>query len=469
MEDTPPSPPIDRDTCYQIAHDELFPLCTDEGDRLGIELEMCAVQVTSSPPAVVPFFNQQGKGLRSLLRELAQQEGWPDDYTGDEQLSAAALKLNLGNGDSLTFEPGGQIEYSSQPHTDLRQALANSSALQEKLRNHLNSHAMFLLQLGINPWHTLDEIGLQIAKPTYLLLRHHFTQFSPIGKRMMCQACTQQVNLDCGANDELVVKRYLVANLLAPYVAAMFSTSGVWDGNQMQMQGFRTHIWHEIDNSRVGFPALQNVAWQRTRAACAQAYLEFALQAFVVHYDNNRKLRLSFHNWIDEGRGGMKPTVEDFRRHLYTLFPEVRPRGYFELRSLDCQPAIWQPAPVAFYLGILYHAANLDRVLDALLPELGQQEKMMLTAGYGLERVTAEFHQRLQWLTDLALAGMEKLPARFRCAEAQQRLKVFFEHFTLQNKTPAADIQMLVKNNDKGYLCPEQLQRLEDQWAALLK
>ena len=58
-----------------------------------------------------------------MLRDLALQEGWPDTYAGDELLSKEALRLDLGEGDSLTFEPGGQIEYSSQPHTDLHKVL----------------------------------------------------------------------------------------------------------------------------------------------------------------------------------------------------------------------------------------------------------------------------------------------------------------------------------------------------------
>ncbi len=465
----PPDYPIDKDICAQIVHDELFPLRATDDDLVGIEVEMIAAQVTANSfPTVVPFFSAEGKGLRTMLRDLALQEGWPDTYAGDELLSKEALRLDLGEGDSLTFEPGGQIEYSSQPHTDLHKVLNRSRVVQEKLAAHLAHHSIHLLRLGINPWHTLSEIGLQIPKTTYLLLDYHFGHFSPIGRRMMQQACTQQVNLDYGASEDLLAKRYLVCNLLAPYSAAMFATSGVWDRHHMQMQTFRTHVWRELDRTRTGFPALQAIARERSRAACVQAYLDFALQALVVRLGNDKQHSTTFLDWLDVGIKGMRPTVKDFRDHLYTLFPEVRPRGYLELRSIDCQPLIWQPAPVAFYLGIVYHPPHLDRVLDALLPELGRQEEMMHLACHGLARVEANFHQRLHWLTELALAGLEALPPRFRCTGAKNRLQVFFEHFTLKNKTPAADIQMLVKNSDKGYLCPEQLLQLEEKWAALL-
>ena len=467
--DIPPDTPIDRDTCYQIVHDQLLSLSPPDNDLIGIEVEMIVAKTAaSSLPTVVPFFSATGKGLRTILRELALQEGWPDGYAGDELLSKEALKLNLGEGDSLTFEPGGQIEYSSHPHTSVSEVLARSQVVQDKLAAHLARHSMQLLRLGINPWHTPYEIGLQIPKTTYLLLDHHFGHFAPIGRRMMLQACTQQVNLDCGASDELLAKRYLVCNLLAPYSAAMFANSGLWDRQHMDMRTFRTHIWRKLDSSRTGFPDLTAVAQDRSRAACVQSYVDFALQALVVHLSNDENRRITFQDWLAQGIDGKRPTVKEFQDHLYTLFPEVRPRGYLELRSIDCQPLTWQPAPVAFYLGIVYHPTYLDRALDELLPELGQQEEMMHLACHGLAQVGENFHQRLRGLTELAMAGMDTLPPRFRCPDAKKRLQVFFEHFTLQNKTPAADIQMLAKNSDKGYLCPEQLQRLEATWAALL-
>ncbi len=468
--DTPLDTPIDRDACYQIVHDQLFPLCRAEGDLVGIEIEAITAQITpASLPAVVPFFNPKGKGLRTVLRDLAQQEGWSDAYEGDELLSKEALKLNWGDsGDSLTFEPGGQIEYSSAPHRDVSTVLRRSQEVQEQLAAHLAQHSIQLLRIGINPWHTVAEIGLQIPKTAYLLLDHHFGNFSPIGRRMMQQTCTQQLNLDCGAHDELVAKRYLVCNLLAPYGAAMFANSGVWDRQHMGLRGFRTHIWRELDRSRTGFPDLRGVARERSRAACAQAYVDFALQALIVHLSNSPSRGITFQDWLDAGIEGKRPTVRDFQDHLYTLFPEVRPRGYLELRSLDCQLLGWQHAPVAFYLGIVYHPTHLDRALDELLPELGQQEKMMHLACHGLAQRDENFHQRLCWLAELAITGMGTLPPRLRCADAQKRLQFFFEHFTLQSKTPAADMQLLAKNSDADYLCPAQLSRLEATWVARL-
>ena len=66
------------------------------------------------------------------------------------------------------------------------------------------------------------------------------------------------------------------------------------------------------------------------------------------------------------------PTLEEWREHLSTLFPEVRPRGHFELRSCDAVPPQWYAAPLALAVGITYDPRGAHAALDLLgRPDLG--------------------------------------------------------------------------------------------------
>lgn len=47
---------------------------------------------------------------------------------------------------------------------------------------------------------------------------------------------------------------------------------------------------------------------------------------------------LPFRKWMTSGHAAGWPTIEDYRCHLSTLFPPVRPRGWLELRVLDALP-----------------------------------------------------------------------------------------------------------------------------------
>jgi glutamate--cysteine ligase len=73
--------------------------------RIGAELELIPVGAASR--RIVPVAGEAGT-LR-VLYDLAQQHGW--DVAG----SAEAPMFRLPGGGTITYEPGGQIEYSSPP------------------------------------------------------------------------------------------------------------------------------------------------------------------------------------------------------------------------------------------------------------------------------------------------------------------------------------------------------------------
>jgi glutamate--cysteine ligase len=57
-----------------------------------------------------------------------------------------------------------------------------------------------------------------------------------------------------------------------------------------------------------------------------------------------------------------KPTIQDFKNHLSTIFTEIRLKQYIEIRSLDtCEWDCHCGGP-ALYTGLLY--ANLDEALE---------------------------------------------------------------------------------------------------------
>ena len=460
------NPRIDRDGCYEIIDNTVFQ--TQEYRQrqrgqlpgsIGLEMEMLAVRANKGQvPGVVPFFSTSSVGLREILQPLAG-EGKVNDFSA-QLLDDSILKLTLANGDSLTFEPGGQIEYSSRCYDHTAEAVAAITANQQTLVRLLRAHAIELLAIGINPWHTVDEIGLQIAKPNYLALDAHFINIGSQGQRMMRQTCTNQVNLDFGADQQTLAKRYLAANYLAPYAAAIFANSGVWDRNLSTIPGFRTAVWRDTDNSRTGIADLSILERKLTKRACVDSYFEFALQAQVI----GRGVKgVTFDQWITNGIDGQFPNVADFKNHLYTLFPEVRPRGrYLEIRSLDSQAFVWQFVPLTFYVSLLYRDDALDQVIDRLATN-DWQGKMKL-ACQGLAVDDRQFVDRAKWLMELAIDGITLIPAFATDKDCRERLSRFHEFFTLKGKSPASDIQTVMRNSGRGYLSLDDLRRLQERW-----
>ena len=58
----------------------------------------------------------------------------------------------------------------------------------------------------------------------------------------------------------------------------------------------------------------------------------------------------TFRDWLD---GEDPPSTDDLALHMTTLFPPVRPRGWFEVRYLDAQPWQWWPVPMAVLTALL--------------------------------------------------------------------------------------------------------------------
>jgi glutamate--cysteine ligase len=71
-----------------------------------------------------------------------------------------------------------------------------------------------------------------------------------------------------------------------------------------------------------------------------------------------------FRRFLDTGLDGEPATLDDWRLHLTTLFPEVRLKGYIELRSADSQPPARVLGLPALVKGMFHEADCLDAVDD---------------------------------------------------------------------------------------------------------
>jgi glutamate--cysteine ligase len=114
----------------------------------------------------------------------------------------------------------------------------------------------------------------------------------------------------------------------------------------------------------------------------------------------------------------------EWKFHLTTLFPEVRPKDYFEIRSADTIPIVSLAAPVVFVAGIIYDreiAASVTRFLGA------PDEDLLERAGkFALN--DPEIREVAGQLIELALHGAANLGedyiASLHVAEAEEYFRL---------------------------------------------
>lgn len=437
---------------------------------VGVEVEMHAFQAASfreQQPRPVPLFGPDSLSA-ALIKLHSQRPDWQFDTVGDQQ--DKLLNIQLEERDQITFEPGGQLEISSRPYPCLDDAISRVSSLSDILDRHLKAEGIELLQIGFNPWLNTDDLSLQMTKPRYQAMNEYFNAIGPYGREMMRLTCTIQVNLDFGSHDRVLAKRYLAANLLGPVATAIFAYSPITKGRPNGYKSYRSKIWQQLDHTRTGFPDLQRIATNLDRQTCVQVYMERLMAARVVFIEalGHRPMiqPLTFGEWLANGYEGVWPTAKDFETHLSLFFPEVRARGFMELRSVDVQSRVWQVVPACFFTALLYDDENLDRLLELLPVDQKQVLDYWQRSSYGLaDPYLAKLAKQIM---TMAVERFEKLPSCYQGNQAAGIFRAFARHFTQEGRSPADDILDSLGESGDAQLSPSTLRRVEDHWRDLI-
>lgn len=465
---------IDRRECRQWVADEVFRLrprdyCLKHPKwpgMVGIEVEMQCYWRSSLEKGQPQWVSLSGeRSLSTALLDLrSKRPDWTFETLPDDP--SILLAVHMDEGDHITFEPGGQLEISSKPYPCLKDAIRRVAQVTEMLKEHLRRHEIELIQIGANPWFDTETLPLQMTKPRYRAMNDYFGTIGPYGRQMMRLTCTIQVNLDFGESDEILAKRFLAANLIAPIATSIFAYSAFSSGRPNGYKSYRSRIWQGLDNSRTGFPRLEGVMAKLNKESCVEAYLERLMDAQVVFIEalNYKSMsgQLTFGQWIEQGYEGIYPTVKDFQTHMSLFFPEVRARGFLELRSVDVQSPVWQVVPACFYTALLYDERNLNALIDLLAGDAASLQRLWEQSSYGL--ADAELRNLSIQVMDLAQSGFNRLPSCYQGDGAGRVFTAFAERFTYIGRSPADDLLEIFSKSGDEYLTPQTIFELEQMW-----
>jgi glutamate--cysteine ligase len=336
--------------------------------RVGAEVELIPVDATSrrACPIVEPVGGVGGVGAVGetgaadapatlpVVRRLAARERWtehPSPY--------GAPVFVTPDGGVVSYEPGGQLEYSAPPCASLATLSARLRATVGALAAEARAGGIELLAVGLDPHNVIDVVPLQLSGARYAAMDAYLATRGRSGARMMRQTASFQVTLDAGEDP---VGAWRVLSAAAPYVTALFANSSRYAGHASGYRSARAHTWRTLDPTRTGLPAAD-------AADPAAAYGAFALAAPAIFHRDPEGSYHSFADLLDAGR----VTEADWNLHLTTLFPEVRPRRIgdtptFEVRSADAISAEWYAAPLVLLAGIIYDRRARREAAELLGP-----------------------------------------------------------------------------------------------------
>jgi glutamate--cysteine ligase len=352
--------------------------------------------------------NPDGSGVLEVVDDLAAS----DDRIGPRtSRPPGPVEYPVGGGGRLTFEPGAQVEHSTAVYPSIATACVDVGDILGRLRAAFARHNVVLAALGVDVWHDVETVPQQLRAGRYTAQAAYYRQRGHWGAVMMRHTASLQINLDLGP-EGVWQERWLVANLASPLMTATFASSP-----GLGAVCSRARAWQELDPSRSGFPRLLvEGPGDDPRGEWGQAALEADVMIYRVTDDHFEPgcPGCGFDKWIQKGhpRWGW-PTAEDLDYHLTTLFFEVRPRGFLELRAGEAHdlrpelPALWRKAAI-------------DGVRDPEIRDLACR------------------------LWKIGLDGARSLPVGYVDEDDIVAIVAYLEHFTSRGRMPTDEVLELL-------------------------
>jgi len=368
--------------------------------RVGTEHEK--IGLYASDHSSVPF--EGPRGIEAVLERAAELDGWTRIREG-----AHLIALEKGSS-SITLEPGGQLELSGAPLRTIHETCSefqNHLSLMKRVSEPLG---IVWLGLGINPIHGVGQIP-QVPKQRYRLMRSYLPPRGSLALEMMHATATVQANFDFGSEADMVSKLRMALGV-TPIVSAIFANSGLSEGKANGYVSRRLHIWQHTDPDRTG---LLPMAFEPGFGY--RDYVEWALDVpmFFVMRDGRYEAAegISFRRFMTDGLREVRPTLDDWSRHLTTLFPEVRLKHVIEVRGADAVPPGLTCSLPALWKGLLYDAAAREAAWQ-LVAASSHEEREAARADVARRSLAARFSGRrvidlARELAEISREGLKRI------------------------------------------------------------
>jgi dimethylhistidine N-methyltransferase len=379
---------------------------------VGAEIEFLVLTEEGTP---CPVFPGETDGISShrFLRRFGKTRGWTEELS-----PKGTPRFQLPGLGTVSFEPGGQVELSTVTCPSASAVLETLRAVVSPLTSAAASEGLRMLSVGMDPYNRIEAVPLQLHADRYVKMDRYFATIGPAGARMMRQTAAFHLNLDFGEQNML---RWRVLNAAAPYLTAIFANSPRYAGELTGFKSTRASIWRALDTARTGTLPAGPVA--------EDEYLDFALgaPAMLLPTLDGRYAPFGEHWALGTA------TPEDWQEHLSTLFPEIRPRGYLEIRCIDAIPLRWYAAPVVLAAGLLYDPVSLLQSNDLL----GSPEPGLLLRAASAGLTDPAIGSTARELVRIGLTGARRLGEAYLHHADLEAAQEFFQQCTSRGRSPA--------------------------------
>ena len=316
-------------------------------ETIGMEYER--LPIDKSTNEAVSYYGLFG--VCELLKEFAEIDNW--DYLLDNNEIIGLKKLH----DTITLEPGAQIEYSIEPQKTVTDLKNKIESIDSALNILLDKYGIKLINYGVSPISTYKKIKL-IPKRRYKYMADYL--WGILSDVMMRETAGIQVGVDYSSEED-AMNKLRIASIISPFMTAMFANSSIRGGVDTGYKSFRALAWLNTDNERCGFPT------DLTRENDFTNYINNVIESPMIFITRNNKIinidgKITFKQFLKYGYQGYQAEMKDYKLHANLYFPDVRLRQFIEIRNHDCVGNGLEYSIPAIYKGIMYNKDAMEEI-----------------------------------------------------------------------------------------------------------
>ena len=355
------------------------------------------------------------------------------------------------NRQSITLEPGNQIELSGAKLDSIHLVCEESYKFLDELRKACLNFDLKMMSVSFDPFSKLEEIP-KTPKQRYEIMTKEMPKNGKLSLHMMYQTCGTQINLDYISEKDFANK-FKLSSYLVPISTAIFANSPIKENKFSGYLSYRSKAWQ--NTSRAGLPKffLEAMNFEKYVDMAINMPLLFIFKNFN-YYDTEGK---TFKDFMDGKLLNIraKPDIKDFKNHLGTIFTEVRLKQYIEVRSLDtCEWNCHCGGP-AFYTGLLY--GSLDEACNIINKwEISEVLNAYIDAPRKGLNTVINNKTILEWgkiFLNLSKKGLEKRSIKNDNGKDESIFLNSIENILVNNKTKADQtIEKFHDNNNLDFL-----------------
>lgn len=328
---------------------------SEKNHKVGMEFER--IPISSLNHKTIDYSKEYG--IYDLLRAFAKLDEW--DYITDDY---NIIGLKKGE-DKITLEPGCQFELSFMPEKNIGDIKSKIDNFNRKINPILKKFEINLLEYGISPVSTYKDINI-IPKKRYHIMADYL--WGILSDVMMRETAGIQACFDFSSEED-AMRKFRLANMLSPFMTAMFANSPIRGGVDTGYKTFRGLSWLNTDNERCSF--MNKKLFERRLNYRFEDYINDVMKTPMIFIIRNEKPveilgKINFAQFMESGYEGYSATIDDFELHANLYFPEVRLRDFIEIRNHDCANHGMQYSILAIYKGLLYNKKALTDVESIL-------------------------------------------------------------------------------------------------------